>query len=170
MEGSKDMFGFLKKKEEKVTDNSLYAVANGTLVPIVEVNDPVFSQKMMGDGYAVVPTDGNIYAPVAAEVVSVFQTKHAVGFKMASGIEVLLHMGVDTVELKGAPFDIQVSEGDKVTPGTLIAKVDIDAIKAAGKAIDMIVVITNMDAVADFSLDTTTQVAANDKVGSVTAK
>ena len=73
------MFGFLKKKNEVVENNTMYAVANGTVIPISEVNDPVF-HKMMGDGYAVVPENG-VYAPIEGEVLSVFQTKHAIGLK-----------------------------------------------------------------------------------------
>ena len=111
------MFGFLKKKNEVVENNTMYAVANGTIIPISEVNDPVFSQKMMGDGYAVVPENGEIYAPIEGEVLSVFQTKHAIGLKMTNGLEILLHMGIDTVELNGAPFTIKVKEGDTVLRG-----------------------------------------------------
>ncbi|EOI01964.1 PTS system, glucose subfamily, IIA component [Enterococcus moraviensis ATCC BAA-383] len=159
------MFGFLKKKEPVQLNETLYAVATGNLIPISEVNDPVFSQKMMGDGFAVIPEVGEIYAPIAGEVLSVFQTKHAVGMKMANGLEILLHMGIDTVELNGEPFDIKVSEGTKVSQGTLIAKVDLEAIKSAGKAIDMVVVITNMDAVKDFELSRTGNVSAGDEVG-----
>ena len=68
---------------------------------------------MMGDGYAVVPENGEIYAPIEGEVLSVFQTKHAIGLKMTNGLEILLHMGIDTVELNGAPFTIKVKEGDR---------------------------------------------------------
>lgn len=163
------MFGFLKKKEPVQLDEKLYAVATGNLVPISEVNDPVFSQKMMGDGFAIIPKVGEIYSPITGEVLSVFQTKHAVGMKMANGLEILLHMGIDTVELNGAPFDVAVSEGAKVTSGTLIAKVDLEGIKAAGKATDMVVVITNMDAVKSFDLTKTGQVTAGEEVGTAKA-
>lgn len=159
------MFGFLKKKEPVQLNETLYAVATGNLVPISEVNDPVFSQKMMGDGFAIIPESGEIYSPIVGEVLSVFQTKHAVGMKMANGLEILLHMGIDTVELNGEPFDIKVSEGAKVAKGTLIAKVDLEAIQAAGKAVDMVVVITNMDAVKIFDLNQTGQVNVGDEVG-----
>ena len=81
------------------------------------------------------------------EVTTVFPTKHAIGFKTAGGLEVLLHMGLDTVELKGAGFDVQVADGDQVKHGQLVAKVDLESIKAAGKQTPMIVIITNMDAV-----------------------
>ena len=157
--GGREMFGFLKKKNEVVENNTMYAVANGTIIPISEVNDPVFSQKMMGDGYAVVP----------GEVLSVFQTKHAIGLKMTNGLEILLHMGIDTVELNGAPFTIKVKEGDQVTADTVVAIADLEAIKAAGKGTEMVVIITNMDKVAQFSLEKTGVVTAGTPVGSATA-
>ncbi|MGX7148643.1 PTS sugar transporter subunit IIA [Enterococcus ureasiticus] len=163
------MFGFLKKKEPVQLNETLYAVTTGNLIPISEVNDPVFSQKMMGDGFAVIPESGEIYSPIEGVVLSVFQTKHAVGMKMANGLEILLHMGIDTVELNGEPFDIKVSEGSKVAQGTQIANVDLEAIKSSGKAIDMVVVITNMDAVKSFDLSRTGQVNAGDEVGTAKA-
>lgn len=161
------MFGFLKKKESPVVNNHLYAVAKGTLLPITEVNDPVFSQKMMGDGFAILPENGTIFSPVEGEIVSIFKTKHAVGMKTASGIEVLLHMGIDTVELNGGPFSIKVREGEQVTKETEIASVDLDAIKAAGKATDMIVVITNMEKVKAVQLTKTGFVSPSEEIGLV---
>ncbi|RRK10569.1 PTS N-acetylglucosamine transporter subunit IIABC [Lactiplantibacillus garii] len=124
-----------------------YSVANGTYVDIENVDDPTFAQKMLGDGFAIDPTDGTITAPVDGTVTTVFPTKHAIGFKTAAGLEVLLHMGIDTVELKGAPFDVQVTADQTVKHGDVVAKVDLDAIKAAGKSTTMMVIITNMDAV-----------------------
>jgi PTS system glucose-specific IIA component len=163
------MFGFLKKKETPQINETLYAVTTGNVIPISEVNDPVFSQKMMGDGFAVIPETGEIYAPIEGKVLSVFQTKHAVGMKMTNGLEVLLHMGIDTVELNGAPFTINVTEGTKVSPETLIATVDLDAITSAGKATDMVIVITNMDLVKQFDLSKTGQVRAGEAVGTAKA-
>ena len=124
-----------------------YSVANGTYVDIEDVDDATFAQKMLGDGFAIDPTDGTITAPVDGTVTTVFPTKHAIGFKTAAGLEVLLHMGIDTVELKGAPFEIQVSDNQTVQHGDVVAKVDLDAIKAAGKSTTMMVIITNMAAV-----------------------
>lgn len=163
------MFGFLKKKEPVQLNETLYAVATGNLIPISEVNDPVFSQKMMGDGFAIIPETGEIYAPIEGVVLSVFQTKHAVGMKMANGLEILLHMGIDTVELNGEPFNIKVSEGSKISQGTLIAEVDLQGIISAEKAIDMVVVITNMDAVKSFDLNKTGQVNAGEEIGTAKA-
>lgn len=122
-------------------------MANGHYLELDQLSDPTFAQKMLGDGFAIDPTDGNIVSPVDGEVTTVFPTKHAIGFKTAGGLEVLLHMGLDTVELKGAGFDVQVADGDKVKHGQLVAKVDLESIKAAGKQTPMIVIITNMDAV-----------------------
>jgi PTS system N-acetylglucosamine-specific IIC component len=132
---------------EAGVDVQFHSVANGHYLELDQLSDPTFAQKMLGDGFAIDPTDGNIVSPVDGEVTTVFPTKHAIGFKTAGGLEVLLHMGLDTVELKGAGFDVQVADGDKVKHGQLVAKVDLESIKAAGKQTSMIVIITNMDAV-----------------------
>lgn len=161
--------------ETETTSNEVqtvefHAPVNGVLIPISEVSDPVFSEKMMGDGYAVQPTDGAIYSPVAGKIINVFETKHALGFEMSSGLEILLHMGLDTVELKGAPFEIKVQAGDVVTADTLIATVDLKQIIDAGKATDMIVAITNMEKVAKFDLQKTGNVSAKETIGSADRK
>ncbi|MGR3741170.1 N-acetylglucosamine-specific PTS transporter subunit IIBC [Companilactobacillus sp. DQM5] len=128
--------------------DEFYTVADGKLVDIESVNDATFSQKMLGDGYAVIPTNGKIVAPVDGEVVTVFPTKHAVGFKTENGLEVLLHMGIDTVELNGEPFDIAVEAGQKVKHGDVVANVDLDKIKKAKKDTAMMVIVTNMSEVS----------------------
>ncbi|MCH4177928.1 MAG: PTS glucose transporter subunit IIA [Streptococcaceae bacterium] len=163
------MFKFLKKKEAKPINENLYAVASGKLIAISEVNDSVFSQKMMGDGFAVIPENGDIYSPIIGQVISIFQTKHAVGLQMNNGLEILLHMGIDTVELKGAPFDIKVTEGDYVTQETLIAKVNLNAILAANKGTEMVVIITNMDQLKKFELSKVGHVGAGELIGKAEA-
>lgn len=167
------MFNFFKKdkKEEPVFEKrNLYAPANGRIVPVTEVADPVFSQKMMGDGYAVIPTDGEIYSPVEGKVLSVFPTKHAVGIQLDNGLEILLHMGLDTVELNGKPFETHVKEGDTLTAGTHVATCDLDALAAAGKDNAMVVVITNMDKVQEFKLTASGAVKAQSVIGTVLHK
>lgn len=159
------MFSFLKKKKNVTINDSLYAVVSGELISIDQVNDPVFSQKMMGDGFAILPTSGEIYSPIEGEVLSVFQTKHAIGFKMTNGLEILLHMGIDTVELNGGPFEIKIKEGAKVMKDTQVALVDLEAIKTAGKGIDMVVVITNMDLLKEYKLNKTGLVTAGEEIG-----
>ena len=151
------MFGLFKKKDKEAEkpvqkELSLHAVADGEVVTIDKVNDQVFSQKFMGDGYAVVPTGTQVTAPVSGTILNVFPTKHAVGIKADNGVEVLLHMGVDTVELKGEAFEVHVAEGDHVTPDTVVADVDLEMIKAAGKGTELIVVLTNMDDVENFTV------------------
>ncbi|OTO96772.1 PTS system trehalose-specific EIIBC component [Enterococcus sp. DIV0385] len=150
----------------QVSEETLYAPADGKVVAITEVSDPVFSQKMMGDGFAVQPTNGTIYAPVAGTISSIFETKHAIGILTPGGAEVLVHMGLDTVELKGAPFEVLVSEGDTVTPETKLAVMDLDAVIAAGKQTDVLTVITNAEKVRQLSLTTTGTVTAKTAVGS----
>ena len=149
----------------QVSEETLYAPADGNVVAITEVSDPVFSQKMMGDGFAVQPTNGTVYAPVAGTISSIFETKHAIGILTPGGAEVLVHMGLDTVELKGAPFEVLVSEGDTVTPETKLAVMDLDAVTAAGKQTDVLTVITNAEKVRQLSLTTTGTVTAKTAVG-----
>ena len=104
---------------------------------------------MMGEGFAVEPIDGIIYSPVSGVVVSIFKTKHALGIKTSSGLEVMIHMGLDTVELQGKPFNILVKEGDKVTPDTQIAKIDLEQVKEAGKDPIILTLITNTNDYVD---------------------
>lgn len=158
----------LEEKAPKTQD--LFAVANGRLVPITEVSDDVFSEKMMGDGYAVLPTSGEIFSPVAGTISNVFPTKHAVGITTASGIEVLLHMGLDTVDLGGKPFELFIQAGQPVGRGQLIAKVDLDAVLKAGKKTDIIVALTNMDKVKSVDLSEVRDVQANEVIGELTSK
>ncbi len=124
---------------------AFHSVANGIIKPVTECSDQVFADKMMGDGYLIIPEDGRIYAPVRGVVSNIFPTKHAIGITTENGLEVLLHMGLDTVELAGEPFDLQVAQGQSVTPDTLLAKVDLELIRSKGKATDILVLVTNME-------------------------
>ena len=130
----------------------LVAVANGEVIAIEAVADPVFSGKMMGDGFAVEPTDGTIVSPVSGTIKSVFPTKHAIGIETKEGVEVLVHMGIDTVSLEGKPFSVKVKEGDQVQAGQVLAQVDLQALQQADKKATMIVVFTNMDKIQAFEL------------------
>ncbi|MFC6175930.1 glucose PTS transporter subunit IIA [Companilactobacillus huachuanensis] len=121
----------------------MLAPVSGQAVEMSEVHDPMFSEKAMGEGYGIIPDDQTIVAPVSGKVMLVASTKHAIGLSTDDGFEVLVHMGVDTVELKGAPFELFVKEGDNVKAGDTIATMDIDAVKKAGKVTDVIVAITN---------------------------
>ncbi|MBA1393751.1 PTS glucose transporter subunit IIA, partial [Lactobacillus sp. XV13L] len=144
---------------------------SGQLEELAAVDDDVFSQKMVGDGFAVVPKDGKIVAPVDGTIVTVMDTKHAITMKSAAGgLEILLHFGIDTVDLKGAPFDVMVHSGQGVKRGDVLAQMDIAAIKSAGKGIDVITTVTNMDQVAALTPVTPGEVAAGQNAITVTTK
>ncbi|ENZ5566961.1 PTS system trehalose-specific EIIBC component [Enterococcus hirae] len=148
----------------------LFAVADGQIKEITEVADPVFAQKMMGEGYAVLPSNEKVYAPVAGKVTNIFDTQHAIGLLTNEGLEVLVHMGLDTVELNGLPFTIHVKEGDSVTPKTQLADMDLTAIEQAGKKTDILVVLTNNEKVAALTLDQTGLVHHSEKIGKAQLK
>ena len=125
----------------------------------------------MGDGYAIQPTENTIYTPVAGKISSIFPTQHALGIMTPTGLEVLLHMGVDTVDLKGEPFTMKVKAGQEVKAGDEIAIMDLAAVKAAGKGTDIIVAFTNGDVVANVALtELGKAVTPNQTVGQVTTK
>lgn len=154
----------------QISPDFLYTPANGEVIPITEVKDQVFSSKMMGDGFAVIPEDNHIYSPVMGKVLSVFETKHAIGILMPNGLEILVHMGLDTVELKGEPFTVHVKENDQVTPNTLLADMDLEKVKAAGKPLDVVVVITNFDQVEKLDIIETGKMHVGKEVAKVSVK
>ena len=149
-----------------VTDE-VHSVADGEVINIEDVKDPVFSQKMMGDGFAVEPENGHIVSPVAGKVTSVFPTKHALGLVTENGLEVLVHIGLDTVSLEGKPFEVKVSEGQTVAAGDLLVEADLDAIREAGRETSTIVVFTNADAIKSVKVEHTGKLAANAPVATV---
>lgn len=124
----------------------------GKVIPLEDVADGVFSEKMVGDGFAVEPSGNQVYAPADCEVATVFGTKHAIGLVMPEGCELLIHLGIDTVQLGGAPFTIQVKEGDTLKKGDLIGSFDEKAILDAGYRTVTPVVVTNSDQYSSFEL------------------
>ena len=149
-----------------VTDE-VHSVADGQVINIEDVKDPVFSQKMMGDGFAVEPENGKIVSPVAGKVTSIFPTKHALGLVTDNGLEVLVHIGLDTVSLEGKPFDVKVTEGQTVTAGDLLVEANLDAIREAGRETSTVVVFTNADAIKSVKVEHTGKLAANAPVAKV---
>ena len=145
----------------------VYSVADGQVVALEQVKDPVFAQKMMGDGFAVEPANGNIVSPVSGTVSSIFPTKHALGLVTEAGLEVLVHIGLDTVSLEGKPFTVHVAEGQKVVAGDLLVTADLDAIRAAGRETSTVVVFTNGDAIKSVKLEKTGSLAAKTAVAKV---
>ncbi|GGD26257.1 PTS glucose transporter subunit IIA [Pontibacillus chungwhensis BH030062] len=139
----KKLFG----KKDKVSEEVLVAPLNGKVLDLEEVPDPVFSQKMMGEGLAIEPADGNVVAPIAGEIVQLFPTKHAIGIKTEGGLEVLIHIGLETVSMEGDGFEGHVEVGDKVKPGDSLITFDMDKVKEKAKSTITPVIITNSDEV-----------------------
>ena len=142
-------------KKENSISRPIKAVENfsapvsGKVIPLNQVNDDMVAQKILGDGFAIIPSNGKIYSPVNGTISSIFKTKHAICLRSDNGLDILLHLGIDTVELKGKPFDILVKEKDKVERGQLIGKMDIKQITDAGKDPTVLVLITSKDKVKD---------------------
>ncbi|WP_042346569.1 PTS sugar transporter subunit IIA [Bacillus massiliigorillae] len=133
------MLGKLFKKAKL----EIFTPVNGVIVPIEEVPDPVFSQKMMGEGIAIIPSQGNVVSPVEGEIIQIAPTKHAVGILAKDGTEILIHVGLETVALKGEGFTVHVEVGEKVSAGQLLMNVDLEYIQTHAKSIITPIVITN---------------------------
>ncbi|MGV3085085.1 N-acetylglucosamine-specific PTS transporter subunit IIBC [Enterococcus dispar] len=147
----------------------VFAISNGIVKDITTVSDDVFSQKMMGEGFAVTPSDDAVFTPVSGTITSVFPTKHAIGIKADNGLEILVHMGIDTVSLKGEPFTVFVTEGQKVGRGQMLAKMDLAKVKASGKDSDIMVVCTNSNELAQLDI-ALQKVNANAVIGTIESK
>lgn len=171
------MFSNLFRKPEAAKDPdspapiTIVAPVDGVIKPVEEVPDETFAAKILGDGFGVTPSSGTVVAPVSGTVTTIADAKHAVGITTPGGVEVLVHIGVDTVQLKGAPFDLLVAAGQTVTAGKPIERVDVEAVKAAGKPTDVIVVFTNPESIASLDVDTVGHtVTAGQKLGTMTTK
>lgn len=162
------MLNFLKKKiKAKI---SVFAPAEGKVIPITSVSDELFSTKTLGDGYAVEPIADQIYAPVTGKVTSIFPTKHAISFRSENGLEWLLHMGVDTVELKGKPFYLVIHVGQRIKAGTFLGTVNRKMIIDSGRSDEIIVICTNMDKIGTMSKIVIKNVKHGEAIGSLTLK
>lgn len=140
------MFKFFKKNKSK--NNDFVSIANpmkGKILNIEDVPDPVFAQKMVGDGFAVDPIDGEIHAPVSGEIVLQPDGLHALSIRTDKGLEIMVHFGMDTVELNGEGFSTDVNIGDKVEKGDVILNIDIDLVKKRVSSMISPVIITNPD-------------------------
>ena len=143
------------------------SVADGEVISIETVSDDVFSQKMMGDGFAVKPSNSQVVSPVSGVVQSIFPTKHAIGLLTPEGLEVLVHMGLDTVEMTKQVFDVSVKEGDTVKAGQLLATVDWKTVENEGKGTTIVVVFTNTQEIKKLELSTVGEHKSSEKIGQV---
>lgn len=130
--------------QNEETEAKIVSPLKGKLVPITEVPDDVFAEKMMGDGFAIIPEDGLVVSPVNGKIVNVFPTKHAIGIQSSGGREVLIHVGLDTVNLKGEGFEMFISEGDTVKAGQPLLQADLDYIEKNAKSTITPIVFTNL--------------------------
>lgn len=142
--------GFFKKLFGKKT-NDFYAPMAGKAVPITEVPDPTFAEGMLGNGIAIEPVEGKVYAPCDGTVGMMFTTGHAVSMVADNGAEILIHVGLETVSLEGKPFTVHVANGDKIKKGQLLIEVDLDAIKAVGLPTITPMVVCNTDEYPTFN-------------------
>ena len=159
--------GFFDKlfgKTEKLNGNHIYAPMEGQAVPITEVPDPTFAEGMLGNGIAIQPTSGKVCAPFDGTVSMMFETGHAVSLTTESGVEMLIHVGIDTVNLQGKHYTVHCAAGDKVKKGQLLIEFDKDAIAAEGYDTITPVVVCNSDDFATFKTAVGKTVAEGDTV------
>ena len=135
----------VEEVREVKSDEIILAPLTGEVKDIKECSDPVFAQEIVGKGVIIVPTEGKVYAPVDGKISMLAETGHAVGITSENGTELLIHIGLDTVELEGKPFDIKAENNAAVKRGDLLIEFNIEEIKAAGKEIQSPVIITNTD-------------------------
>jgi len=160
------MFG-LGKKKVLVSDENFYAPVTGEIMALENVADPVFAGKMMGDGFAIEPTAGQIVAPVSGKVTMI--QGHALGIKREDGLEILLHLGIDTVSLAGTPFNLDVLIGQELQGGEQIGTADWRQVEAAGLQKTTLVIVTNSDALDSFEIKSGA-IEAGELIGSAKAK
>ncbi|WP_145409818.1 beta-glucoside-specific PTS transporter subunit IIABC [Paenibacillus xylanexedens] len=140
---------FTSSQDSTSTDMLIVSPMTGEIKPISEVEDQAFAQELMGKGIAVVPTEGKVYAPFDGVVEALYRTKHAIGLKAANGVEILIHIGVDTVSLKGKYFNAHITQGQAIKAGDLLVEFDPEGITAAGYNTITSIVVTNMQQYGD---------------------
>ncbi len=133
---------------KNIQETVLYSPLKGRVVPLCEVADEAFAQGVLGDGIAVCPTEGRLYAPADGRVEQIFESRHALTYLTDGGAELLLHIGIDTVALKGAPFAVKVAEGQRCARGDALIDFDIEAIRASGYDVTTPMIVSNSDAFA----------------------
>jgi len=143
------VFGFFKKSKEVKIKSPI----KGKIINLCEVEDEVFSSKIIGDGFAIKPVEGVVYSPVEGKVVQLFPTGHAIGIKTKEGLEILIHIGIDTVSMKGEGFTPYVKVDDKVNVGDKLISFDLELVRQKAKSDVVPVVITNMDVVSELKVD-----------------
>lgn len=158
-----------KKYKHKVRQN-IYAVTDGKVKSLDEIDDNIFSNRVMGEGFALSPQSDMIYSPASGTVSMLFPTKHAIGLTLDNGLELLINLGIETVELVGEPFELFVHDGDHIEAGALIAKMDRQYITSHHKSTDCVVVCTNGQKLDEFIIEDVDEVQAKDVIGNILNK
>ena len=140
------------------------ACCNGTLISLEDVNDDVFSKKLMGDGYAIIPSDGKIYSPINATITTIFPTMHAIGLVSENGDEILIHLGLDSVKMDGTPFDLKIVPNTDVYAGDFIGTMDLKAMEENNVDPTVLVIGTNVTTSLKFLVERNTSVTAKTKI------
>ncbi|WP_373605028.1 PTS sugar transporter subunit IIA [Bacillus sp. AFS002410] len=174
----KKMFGLEEEQQDGTTQASapatkqvaIKAPLTGEVHPLSDVPDPVFAEKMMGDGFAITPSEGVVVAPFDGEIVQVFHTKHAIGIRSKDGVEILIHVGLETVKLNGEGFDAHVTEGQNVNAGDHLLTFNIDYIKENAKSTITPVIFTNGDVIENINITATGSVQKGTDAAVVTLK
>ncbi|MBT2690252.1 PTS glucose transporter subunit IIA [Bacillus sp. ISL-47] len=165
------MFKKLFGKKETLKSLEVKAALTGTAINLEEVPDPVFAEKMMGDGVAIEPSEGVVVSPVNGEIMQVFPTKHAIGIRAENGAEILIHIGLETVSMKGEGFETHVSEGTKVNVGEKLVTFDLDLVKEKAKSTVTPIIVTNGDKIASLEKNAEGPVTrGNSPIMTITAK
>ncbi|WP_251553934.1 PTS sugar transporter subunit IIA [Neobacillus muris] len=138
-------------KNHKSLAEEVFSPMDGEIVSLSEVPDPVFAQKLMGDGVAIVPKSGKMVSPVNGQVIQVFPTKHAIGIMTNNGLELLIHIGLETVELNGEGFEVLVASGSTIKIGDPLVNVDLEYVKSQNKEIITPIIITNMEKILEIT-------------------
>lgn len=134
---------FNKKNKNSISDDVIYAPVDGELIDLSKVDDDIFANKVMGDGFAIEPSSSLFYSPISGVVETAFPTGHAFGIRRNDGVEVLIHIGIDTVSLKGKGFFSKIKQGDRIKATDILAEVDLDLLKKEGFSTTTMVIMTN---------------------------
>jgi len=154
-------------KQSAPPERIVYSPLKGTVIPLADVEDPVFSEGIVGPGVGIQPEDGRLYAPADGEVTAAYPTGHALALKTPDGMEVLIHIGIDTVKLEGSGFGLHVKEGDQVKKGDLLVSFDIPAITAAGYKTTTMVLVSNAAEIGTMTEPVSGAVNTGDKLYSI---
>jgi len=149
------MFDFLKKREKSAPRGELgniYATQTGTVVSLSEVPDDIIKEKVLGDGVAIIPKEGKVYAPVDGKITQIADSLHAFGLQTADGLEILVHVGIDTVTLKGKGFKVHVKQGDQIYMGDLLCDVDLSVLEENNLLPHTAILITNMEVIKELQM------------------